>query len=162
MPREYLTSANDSYGAHALRSNVAQLSVQVKANRIVCSGDDPSDLHWRETDLDKKIEKIDRLLEDGRITEAIDEAESAILLSKESLSFYRRYQRNRFIFYLTVAWLGWIALLMMKLMSSETLSISRNYEASRTYKLRVANIVFLVAVIIVLIEDKRKCILFFY
>lgn len=156
MPRNFLASGNESYGAYALRSNVAQLSVQVRANRIVCSGDDPSDVHWREKELDEKIRQIDRLLEDGKVTEAIDECEKAISLSKESLYYYRGYQRNRFIFYLTLAWLGWITMLFVKIAVAQRVHVSISEEVAHTYWIRLANIAFIIAVIIILVEDKRK------
>ncbi|XP_043271659.1 GPI ethanolamine phosphate transferase 1 [Venturia canescens] len=154
LPRSYLKSGNEKYGAYALRSNVVQLSVQVKANRRVCSGEDPSNVHWREKEMEEKIFQMDQHLLNGRISEAIEEGEKAIVLGKESLSYHRRYQRNRFIFYLTLTWLGWIVLLLMKLINKENTRITESLKNTRHYRHRLTNLIFVVIAIIILIEDK--------
>lgn len=88
--------------------------MQVKANRELSLGSNDISTHWRDEELHKRIHQIEALIREGKILQSIDVAEKTVLLAKESLYYFRQYQRNRFMLYLTLMWFGWIALLFLK------------------------------------------------
>ncbi|KAK0078653.1 hypothetical protein PV325_002228 [Microctonus aethiopoides] len=152
LPRLYLESGNDEYGAKALLNNINQLTIQVKANRILSSGrDDVTNSNWRERKLDIMINKIKNLLREKKFDEAIKEGDEAIYISKETLSHYRKYQRNQLVIFLTLMWLGWIILLILNLTGVKKQFHSDKKSSSH---LTLLNIIFITAVILLLIEHK--------
>lgn len=142
------------YKAQALLSNFKQMTNQVIANRARASGDSSIDSHWREQKLQDTIKHIEQLLNDNKIDKAIKEAEKAIPESKEALYYYRQAQRNQLIMYLTLMWLGWIVLLVLKLIGVE----KQNYDFNKTQKSQftLTNIVFFIALLILLVEHAGK------
>lgn len=133
-------------------NNINQLTIQVKANRILSSGsDDATNSNWRERKLDNMINKIKNLLRERKFDEAIKEGDEAINISKETLSHYRKYQRNQLVIFLTLMWLGWIILLVLNLTGVKKQFQSDNKPSSH---LTLLNIIFITAVILLLIEHK--------
>jgi len=113
---------------------VKQLAYQVTGNRVLSCGNSDS-INWRETQLNDKINKIEQHLKRGNAREAIRESNKAIVFGKESLSFFRQYQRTRFLIYLSIMWLSWIITLFLKIVG-----VRRRY--LRTSLLLLTNIGF--------------------
>lgn len=114
MPWQYFNADYQKYIGRALLCNVKQLAYQVTGNRALsCGNSGPTD--WRETQLNDKIHKIEQHLNRGNVKDAIQEGDKAITFGKETLSFFRQYQRTRFLIYLSIMWLGWIIALFLKI-----------------------------------------------
>ena len=137
------------YAARAYLRNIKQLVLQVKANRELSLGSNEISTHWRDEELHKKIHQIETLIREGKISQSLDEAEKTVLLAKESLYFFRQYQRNRFILYLTLMWFGWIALLFLKVARKP-----RRHDQS--FKLYLLKLGFFGILILLLIEYTGK------
>lgn len=87
---------------------------QIAKNRAIsCGNDDHVDL--REEQLIDKIHNIERLLNEESVKEGIREGDEAIAFAKEALSYFRQYQRTRFLTYLSIMWLGWIVVLFLRI-----------------------------------------------
>lgn len=114
LPWQYLNDINLEYTNRALLNNLKQLTYQVKANRKMNCEDD-GHANWREKELDNKISALEKYVEVKDSRERLKETVDAIGLAKESLSYFRQYQRSRFLIYLSTMWLGWIILLFFKL-----------------------------------------------
>ncbi|EZA60656.1 hypothetical protein DMN91_007484 [Ooceraea biroi] len=144
LPWQYFNADYQGYIAHALLSNVKQLAYQVIGNRALsCGNSGPTD--WREMQLNEKIHEIEQHLKRGNMGEAIEEGDKAIVFSKETLSFFRQYQRTRFLICLSIMWLGWIIILFLKIAG-----VKRRY--LRISLLLLTNIGFASLLIITLIN----------
>lgn len=66
-------------------------------------------------EFSRKLEMADKLAEEGQITKNINQVEHLIKLAKETLTYYRRSQTNRFLFCLLLMWIGWITFLFIDL-----------------------------------------------
>jgi len=142
LPWQYFNADYQEYIGHALLSNVKQLAYQVTGNRMLSCGNSDS-INWRETQLNDKIHKIEQYLKRGNVREAIQESNKTIVFSKESLSFFRQYQRTRFLIYLSIMWFSWIITLFLKIVGTR-----RRY--LRTSLLLLTNIGFASLLIITL------------
>lgn len=91
-----------------------QLAHQVTGNRVI-SCKNSGYVDWRETQLNDKISKAERHLSKRNLMAGIREGNEAISFSKEALSYFRQYQRLRFLIYLSIMWLGWIVMLFLKI-----------------------------------------------
>lgn len=111
----FLSSEYKEYGVRALLRNIRQLSFQVEANRELSLGISKMRTNWRERQINASILRIETLMREGKIAESIAEGERTVLFAKVSLNYFRQYQRNRLILYLTLMWLGWITLLFLKI-----------------------------------------------
>ncbi|XP_051170551.1 GPI ethanolamine phosphate transferase 1 isoform X2 [Leptopilina boulardi] len=131
---QLLSSKNKEYGVRALLGNIKQLALQVEANRELSLGTTKIRTNWREKQLNENIRKIETLLSEGKIEESIVEGEKTVLLAKESLNYFRQYQRNRLIIYLTLMWLGWITLLFLKI----TAKSKQNHQSFKLYVLKLS------------------------
>ncbi|XP_015440246.1 PREDICTED: GPI ethanolamine phosphate transferase 1 [Dufourea novaeangliae] len=123
LPWQYLNATNLKYMNNALLNNLKQLTHQVKANREM-NCEDNGFADWREAQLYNKISVLEKYLTTdsrGRLKETVDTIE----LAKESLLYFRQYQRSRFLIYLSTMWLGWIVLLFVKIAGRERLTINR-------------------------------------
>ncbi|XP_012273342.1 GPI ethanolamine phosphate transferase 1 isoform X2 [Orussus abietinus] len=147
LPKQYLSSGNEEYGARVLLSNVKQLMQQVTANRISTVGNSiPQDDH-REANLYGMISDMERLIQKGKLVESIEEGQRATLQAKESLYFYRKYQRDQLIAYLALIWLGWLTLLVF-----EVIGIRR--KNAKTAALILSNIGCVSALFVLLLKYK--------
>lgn len=126
---------------HALLNNLKQLTHQVKANREM-NCEDSSFTDWRERELDNKIFELDKYIEMKDSSEILKGTVDAISLAKKSLSYFRQYQRSRFLVYLSIMWIGWIILLFFKIFGTRRPVVSRNI-------LLVADITFACILIII-------------
>ncbi|CAG5106878.1 Similar to PIGN: GPI ethanolamine phosphate transferase 1 (Homo sapiens) [Cotesia congregata] len=137
LPRLYLQSGNQEYGARALLNNIKQLLNQVKGNRLTASGEGSSYSNWRERELEKMIDKVEKLLHDNKVVEAIRVAEETIEKCKSYLYYYRQYQKNQLIVYLTLMWLGWIVLLVLKITGTPRSHLNNTYKVKSRKDSRV-------------------------
>ncbi|XP_033216192.1 GPI ethanolamine phosphate transferase 1 isoform X2 [Belonocnema kinseyi] len=133
------------YGARAFLRNIKQLVLQVKANRELSLGSNDISTHWRDEELHKRIHQIEALIREGKIPQSMDVAEKTVLLAKESLYYFRQYQRNRFMLYLTFMWFGWIALLFLKV-------AGKPRRDDQSFKLYLLKLGFLGVIFIMFIE----------
>ncbi|XP_054012026.1 GPI ethanolamine phosphate transferase 1 isoform X2 [Hylaeus anthracinus] len=114
LPWQYLNDTDLKYTNNALLNNLKQLTYQVKANReMICENNGFTD--GRERELDYKISELNNHLERKDLKEQLNETVNTIELAKEYLSYFRQYQRSRFLIYLSTMWLGWITLLFFKI-----------------------------------------------
>ncbi|KAL6423240.1 hypothetical protein ACFW04_010121 [Cataglyphis niger] len=141
LPWRYFDINYQEYVGHFLLSNIKQLAHQVTGNRAI-SGETSTD--WRETQLNNRIRKIKDYFDRGNIIDGIRESEEAINFGKEALSYFRQFQRIRFLLYLSIMWLGWIIVLFLKITGTK-----RRY--LRISLLTVVNIGFASLLIIMLI-----------
>jgi len=131
------------YVAHSLISNVKQLAHQVTGNRAIsCQNSDHLD--WRQIHLNDKIRKAQQHISKRNMMAGIREGDDAISFSKEALSYFRQYQRIRFLIYLSIMWLGWIVILFLKITG-----VKRRYP--RIFVLQLVNIGFASLLIIMLV-----------
>lgn len=70
---------------------------------------------WREIQLDDKISILDKYVGTEDPNEKLKEIVNTIKLAKQSLVYFRQYQRTRFLIYLSIMWAGWIILLFLKI-----------------------------------------------
>ncbi|XP_070158756.1 GPI ethanolamine phosphate transferase 1 isoform X1 [Polyergus mexicanus] len=112
LPWRYFDTNYEEYAGHFLLSNVKQLAHQVTGNRAI-NGETSTD--WREMQLNNRIRKIEEYFDKRSIIDGIRESEEAISFGKEALSYFRQYQRIRFLLYLSIMWLGWIVVLFLKI-----------------------------------------------
>ncbi|XP_028982358.1 GPI ethanolamine phosphate transferase 1 [Diachasma alloeum] len=152
LPRFFLKKSNEEFGLIAVLNNIKQLIIQIRATRVLTTGDTPSLSQRREQELIASVHHIETLRRENKIIEALSEADSVMIKSKETLNYYRRLQRNQLIFYLTLLWIGWIALMILKLIGSQrqTLGALNN----GILYLTVVNAIFCIVVILIVIEHK--------
>ncbi|XP_011137878.1 GPI ethanolamine phosphate transferase 1 isoform X1 [Harpegnathos saltator] len=143
LPWQYFDSNYHEYIGRALLGNVKQLAYQVTGNRAINCGNGGL-LDWREDQLKDKIRKIEQLLDRGDVTEGIRKGDAAIIFAKEALSYFRQYQRIRFLTYLSIMWFAWITVLFLKIAGAE-----RQYR--RISLLLLTNIGFVSLLIITLV-----------
>ncbi|XP_043254750.1 GPI ethanolamine phosphate transferase 1-like isoform X2 [Colletes gigas] len=123
LPWQYLSDTGFKYINHALLNNLKQLTYQVKANREMnCVDNRFTD--WREMELDYKISTLDKYLEGKNSRENLNDIVDTIKIAKESLSYFRQYQRSWFLMYLSIMWLGWIILLFFKIAGTKRRAIN--------------------------------------
>ena len=146
LPWQYLSTTNLKYINHALLNNLKQLTYQVKANRKM-NCEDNGFADWREIELDNKISILDKDSETEDSNEKLKEIIDGIKLAKKSLTYFRQYQRKRFLLYLSVIWLGWITLLFLKITGV-------NRSVVNSFILLTTDCVFIVVVIIIFITHK--------
>ncbi|KAG8036844.1 hypothetical protein G9C98_004166 [Cotesia typhae] len=151
LPRLYLQSGNQEYGARALLNNIKQLLNQVKGNRLSASGEGSSYSNWRERELEKMIDKVEKLLHDNKVVEAIRVAEETVEKCKSYLYYYRQYQKNQLIVYLTLMWLGWIVLLVLKITGTPRSHLNNTYKVKSAYH-TLLNLSFLIALVTLITE----------
>lgn len=114
------------YVAHSLLSNVKQLTHQIAGNRMInCENTDHID--WREIQINDKSRKVGQHLSKRNVMAGIRVADETISFSKEALSYFRQYQRIRFLIYLSIMWLGWIIILFLKITGVEKRQCLRNF-----------------------------------
>lgn len=125
-----------------------QLAHQVTGNRVInCENSDHID--WRETQINDKIHKAKQHLSKRNVMAGIRVGDEAIHFSKEALSYFRQYQRIRFLIYLSIMWLGWIVMLFLKI----TGVVRRQY---LRITLQLVNIGFASLLIIMLITHMSE------
>ncbi|XP_015584903.1 GPI ethanolamine phosphate transferase 1 isoform X2 [Cephus cinctus] len=146
LPKQFLKLGQKAYGARALLNNIKQLVVQVTANRIQNEGIS-TQKHKKEQELEKNIVNIEQLLAEKKFISALKQGEKTIELAKTSLLYFRQYQRNRLMLYLTIIWVGWIAMLFLKVTGV-------SYHEEKPSQLLLANIGFACGVVLLLIEHK--------
>ncbi|KAI4483722.1 hypothetical protein M0804_007982 [Polistes exclamans] len=144
LRKEYLRN-NDVYSAQALLNNLKQLSYQVIENRILHCGIGDDFMDWRELTLNKYIWEINQYINNGKIMEGIKKAEEAIKLAKEYLYYFKQYQRNRFLMYMTFMWIGWIILLFLKIVGIPRQEIKLSL-------LLLLDIIFVISLIVLIIR----------
>ncbi|KOC64725.1 GPI ethanolamine phosphate transferase 1 [Habropoda laboriosa] len=146
LPWQYLNVTNLKYINYALLNNLKQLTYQVKANRKMnCENNGFAD--WREVELDMKISTLDKYLQTEDSNETLKEIVDTIKLAKQSLLYFRQYQRTRFLIYLSIMWLGWIILLFFKISGAKRPIV-------RSFTLLIIDIVFIILLIMIFIEYK--------
>lgn len=96
-------------------NNFKQMESQIKASRTLTSGYGKRKIHQLEEDLHKTIKKMKQLVDDKNNNAAMLLVDDGIRLSKNALYYYRRYQTNQLIIYLSFMWLGWIFYLLFTL-----------------------------------------------
>lgn len=102
------------YVARSLLSNVKQLAHQVTGNRAInCENTDHID--WREAQINDQIRKTIQHVSKRNVMAGIRVGDEAVSFSKEALSYFRQYQRTRFLICLSLMWLGWITILFLKI-----------------------------------------------
>jgi len=138
------------YVGYSLLNNVKQLAYQVTGNRAI-NGE--TSIDWRETQLNSRIRKIEEHIGKGSIIDGIQESEEAISFGKEALSYFRQYQRIRFLIYLSIMWLGWIVILLLKITGTKR-------RCFRISILQFVNIGFASLLIIILIRYAGKKFIF--
>lgn len=146
---------NDTYNAQALLNNLKQLSYQVTENRILSCGRSDDFMDWRELTLNKHIWEINEYINKGKMTNGITEAEEAIKLAKEYLYYFKQYQRNYFLMYMTFMWSGWIIFLFLKIVG-----IPR--EETRSSLLLLVDIIFLSSLIVLIIKYTSMIYIIYY
>ncbi|XP_015185779.1 PREDICTED: GPI ethanolamine phosphate transferase 1 isoform X2 [Polistes dominula] len=144
LRKEYLRK-NDVYTAQALLNNLKQLSYQVIENRILHCGIGDDFVDWRELKLNKYIWEINQYINNGKIMEGIKMAEEGITLAKEYLYYFKQYQRNRFLMYMTFMWIGWIILLFLKIVGIPRQEIKLSL-------LLLFDIIFVISLIVLIIR----------
>ncbi|XP_072767343.1 GPI ethanolamine phosphate transferase 1 [Anoplolepis gracilipes] len=142
LPWQYFDANYQEYVGYSLLSNVKQLAHQVTGNRAI-NGETSTD--WRETQLNDRIRKIEEHIGRGSTIDGIRESEEAISFGKEALSYFRQYQRIRFLTYLSIMWLGWIVVLFLKITGTKRRCL-------RISLLQFVNIGFASLLIIMLIK----------
>ncbi|XP_011312823.1 GPI ethanolamine phosphate transferase 1 [Fopius arisanus] len=150
LPRFFLEKSNEEFGLISVLNNIKQLQIQIKATRVQTMGDRPSVSQKHEQELAALIDTIEILLRNNQITEALNQTDNIIAMSKEMLYYYREFQRCQLITYLTLLWIGWIVLLVFKMTGTQrqTLITSNNGISYLT----LANTVFCIAVILLITE----------
>ncbi|CAL1679696.1 unnamed protein product [Lasius platythorax] len=143
LPWQYFDANYQEYVGHFLLSNVKQLAHQVTGNRAITG---ETSIDWRETQLNNRIRKIEGHIDKGSIIDGIREGEETISFGKEALSYFRQYQRIRFLIYLSIMWLGWIVVLFLKITGTK-----RKRQNLRISLLQFVNIGFACLLIIMLI-----------
>lgn len=143
LPWRYFDTNYREYVGRALLGNVKQLAHQVAGNRAISCGNS-GPVYRREERLSDRIRRIERYLDRGNVTEGIREGDEAIIFAKEALSYFRQYQRTRFLIYLSIMWFGWIIVLFLRLTGAK-----RRYR--RISLLLLANVGFASLLIITLI-----------
>lgn len=124
LPWQYLNTSNLGYTNDALLNNLKQLTHQVKANREMnCENNKFSD--WRVNQLESKIFTLENHYQIKDSKERFKETVEAIKLAKDSLLYFRQYQRSWLLIYLSTMWLGWIVLLFFKIAGTERPVINR-------------------------------------
>ncbi|EFN65621.1 GPI ethanolamine phosphate transferase 1 [Camponotus floridanus] len=142
LPWQYFDINYQKYIGYSLLNNVKQLAYQVMGNRAI-NGE--TSIDWRETQLNSRIRKIEEHIGKGSIIDGIRESEEAISFGKEALSYFRQYQRIRFLIYLSIMWLGWIVILFLKITGTKR-------RCFRISILQFVNIGFASLLIIILIR----------
>ncbi|XP_031825596.1 GPI ethanolamine phosphate transferase 1 isoform X2 [Nomia melanderi] len=146
LPWQYLNTNNLEYINEALLNNLKQLTHQVKANREMnCENNKFSD--WRVNQLYNKISTLDKHHQMKDSKERFKETVDAIKLAKDSLLYFRQYQRSWLLIYLSTMWLGWIVLLFFKIAGTERSIINR-------FALLITDISFICILIIVFVTYK--------
>ncbi|CAL7949608.1 unnamed protein product [Xylocopa violacea] len=146
LPWQYLNATNFKYINRALLNNLKQLTYQVKANhKMNC--EDTGFVDWREMELNNKISIFDKYLENEDSNEKLNEIVDAIKLAKNSLIYFRQYQRTRFLLYLSVMWIGWIMLLFFKIIGTKRRLVN-------SFTLLVIDSVFIILVVTIFIMHK--------
>lgn len=148
LPRRYLKDGNTRYGASALISNAKQLELQIRGSRMLSHGPN-SEPDSKEITLAEEIRKAEYLLTSNEVLEAIDKGEYLTSFAKESLVYFREYHRGRLISYLTVSWLGWIALLFFKIIGHPRNS---NYTVPRLS----CDVLFVCTIVLLLFMHRGK------
>nr|XP_050863201.1 GPI ethanolamine phosphate transferase 1-like isoform X1 [Vespula vulgaris] len=143
--RKHYLENNDTYNAQALLNNLKQLSYQVTENRILSCGISDDFIDWRELTLNKHIWEINEYIKNGKMIEGITEAEEAIKLAKEYLYYFKQYQRNYFLMYMTFMWSGWIIFLFLKIVGIPRKKIKPSL-------LPLVDIIFLSSLIVLIIR----------
>ncbi|XP_076234121.1 GPI ethanolamine phosphate transferase 1 [Calliopsis andreniformis] len=144
LPWQYLNKTDLKYINYALLNNLKQLIHQVKANREMNCEDF---IDWRERELDNIISELDKDIEVKDLHGRLEETVNAIQLAKKSLSYFRQYQRLRFLTYLSIMWIGWIVLLFFKIAGIERPIVNRVI-------LLIADILFVCILITIFISHK--------
>ncbi|XP_011880603.1 PREDICTED: GPI ethanolamine phosphate transferase 1-like [Vollenhovia emeryi] len=145
LPWQYFDMNYHDYVARSLLSNVKQLAHQVTGNRAVnCENMEHTD--WRETQIKEQIRKAEQHLGRRNVMAGIRVGNDAISFSKEALSYFRQYQRVRFLICLSIMWLGWIIMLFFKI----TGVVRR--QSVRVFLLRLMNVGFPSLLVITLIR----------
>ncbi|XP_008204852.1 GPI ethanolamine phosphate transferase 1 isoform X1 [Nasonia vitripennis] len=115
LHHELLDPKNDEFIANALLTNAKQLAEQIKANRELTTGRSIVNQFYKDKEYHEKLARAERILDKGATEKSITELEYVTKLSEEVLTYYRRYQTDRFLFCLMLMWVGWIALLFVDL-----------------------------------------------
>ncbi|KAL0130778.1 hypothetical protein PUN28_002415 [Cardiocondyla obscurior] len=145
LPWQYFDMSYHKYVAYSLLNNVKQLAHQITGNRAInCENIDQID--WRETEINDQIRKAEQHLYRKNMMAGIRVGNEAINFSKEALSYFRQFQRIKFLICLSIMWLGWIIMLFLKI----TRVVER--QNVRTFLLQIINVVFASLLIIMLIR----------
>lgn len=111
LPYEVLDANYEYYIAQAYLVNAKQLAEQVKANRELTVGRSLVNMHFKDEQFKQKLASAEKSLQMGDTQQFMKDCKDTTTLAKEVLTFYRRYQTDRFLFCLMLMWIGWIVLL---------------------------------------------------
>lgn len=131
--------------ADAFLTNAKQLAEQVKANRLLAVGESVNNIYWKDQELNKKLEIIEKI---ESFEESISEIKNIITLAKQTLSYYRHYRTDRFLFCLLTMWIGWITLLFVNLSGEPRSSI----KFGRFFWIIIINTIMIIVAIPLTIE----------
>ncbi|XP_044011908.1 GPI ethanolamine phosphate transferase 1 isoform X2 [Aphidius gifuensis] len=146
---QYLKYSSENFTARAMINNFKQMENQIKASRILTSGYGKRKIHQFEEDLHKTIKKMKQLVDDKNNNAAMSLVDDGIRLSKNALYYYRRYQTNQLIIYLSFMWLGWIFYLLFTLAGLPRKFIKKFHGI---YLTTYANFFAIVSMIILVVE----------
>ncbi|KAJ8672992.1 hypothetical protein QAD02_004253 [Eretmocerus hayati] len=115
LPYYSLDPKYQEYITKAFLANAKQLLKQVKANRELTVGRSLVNMYDKDREFEEKLKRVEKLIKDTEYKIAINELEYLTKLAKHVLSYYRRYQTDRFIMCLMLMWIGWIVYLFVDL-----------------------------------------------
>ena len=148
LPYEVLDYNNEEFIANAFLSNVKQLGEQVKANRELTVGKSIVNTFWKDKEFNEKLIQSEKLLEKKSFKQSIYKTQDAAKVGKETLTYYRRYQTDRFLLCLMLMWICWITLLFVDLSGIPR----QNIQLAHYSWMHLANFALIVLVIPLIIE----------
>lgn len=112
-----------------------------------------ANIYWKDKELDKKLKIVDDELKTPEdFQKFFKEVKHIIALAKETLSYYRHYQTDRFLFCLAITWIGWITFLFVDLSGTPR----SNTQLGCFSWMIMANVALIVVVIPLIIEYTGK------
>ncbi|XP_058790888.1 GPI ethanolamine phosphate transferase 1-like isoform X2 [Phymastichus coffea] len=111
LPYELLDLKYENFISQAFLKNAQQLAEQVKANRELTVGQSLVNMYSKDEEFKMKLTNAENSLEISDNQQFLKECKSITRLAKEVITYYRRYQTDRFLFCLMLMWVGWIILL---------------------------------------------------
>jgi hypothetical protein len=135
---------------NAFLTNAKQLAEQVKANRELTIGKNIVNMYWKDKILTEKLLNAEKLFNLGQTNDCINEVEHIVNLAKDTLTYYRRYQTNRFMICLVFMWIGWITFLFFDLSGIQRQTIQLEYYSW----ILLINLISIIVIIFLIIEYK--------